>query len=186
MSNKQTNLIWIDLEMSGLDTDTDQILEIATIVTDCHLEQIAQGPVCAIYQPDTVLDGMDAWNQTHHSRSGLIGRVRASSTTLADAMQQSLDFLRQHVDAGASPMCGNSICQDRRFLHRHMPELEQFFHYRNLDVSSINILAQLWVPEILKKHHKVSSHQALEDIQDSIAELKFYREHFFHLEQGAT
>ena len=186
MANKQTNLIWTDLEMSGLDTDHDQILEIATIVTDCHLELIAQGPVCAIYQPDSVLDGMDSWNQTHHTRSGLIERVRSSNVTVVDATRQTLDFLQQHVEAGVSPMCGNSICQDRRFLHRHMSELEQFFHYRNLDVSSIKIIAQLWAPDMLKKYHKVSSHQALEDIQDSIAELKFYREHFFRYADASS
>ena len=169
-------LVWIDLEMTGLDTVNDSIIEIATIVTDADLEVVAEGPVLAIHQGDTVLDGMDEWNTRQHNRSGLVERVRSSTHSAADAEQATLDFLRQLVEQGSSPMCGNSICQDRRFLAREMPELEAFFHYRNLDVSTLKILAGLWAPQVAAGFVKDSSHLALDDIRDSIAELRYYRD----------
>jgi oligoribonuclease len=148
-STPDTRLIWIDLEMTGLDTDNDQIIEIATIITDDHLNVLAEGPVLAVHQPDPVINAMDEWNTRQHGQSGLINRVRRSQLTARDAEVQTLEFLKKWVNAKASPMCGNSICQDRRFLHRLMPELEQFFHYRNLDVSSVKELAKRWRPEIM-------------------------------------
>jgi oligoribonuclease len=169
------NLIWIDLEMTGLDTDNDHIIEIATIVTDRFLNEIAVGPVLAIHQPAPVMAGMDEWNTRQHGNSGLTERVLNSTVTVADAEQATIAFLAQHVESGKSPMCGNSICQDRRFLAREMPALEAFFHYRNLDVSSLKILAQLWAPEVAKGFSKESEHLALADIRDSIAELAWYR-----------
>jgi oligoribonuclease len=171
------NLIWIDLEMSGLDPDNDLIIEIATVVTDKHLVVLAEGPVLAIHQSDETLDGMDDWNTRQHSESGLVERVKASKTTESDAEQQTLTFLRKYLDPMASPMCGNSICQDRRFLVRHMPELASFFHYRNLDVTTLKILAHLWASGTLSEFQKESTHLALADIYDSIRELRFYREH---------
>ncbi len=176
MSDKRENLIWIDLEMTGLDPFDDRILEIATVVTDSQLNTVAEGPVLAIYQADAILSGMDDWNQTQHTNSGLIDRVRKSVTSESAAERETLDFLRHHVQPGQSPMCGNSICQDRRFLARLMPELEQFFHYRNLDVSTLKELSKRWYPE-LPEFSKESAHLALDDILDSIAELRFYREH---------
>jgi len=173
------NLIWIDLEMTGLDTVNDRIIEIATIVTDPDLNEIAEGPVLAIHQPDEVMARMDEWNRTQHGGSGLTQRVAESRVTEAQAEQATLAFLRQHVEAGTSPMCGNSICQDRRFLARCMPELEAFFHYRNLDVSTLKILASLWAPPVAAGFSKESSHRAMDDIRDSIAELRHYREHLF-------
>lgn len=170
------NLIWIDLEMSGLDTASDQIIEIATIVTDSNLNEIATGPEIAIHQPAAVMDGMDEWNTRHHGASGLTERVLASDVSIAAAEQATLDFLAAHVQPNTSPMCGNSICQDRRFLARQMPELEAYFHYRNLDVSTLKILAQIWAPEVAGGFTKESSHRALSDIRDSIAELQYYRE----------
>jgi oligoribonuclease len=170
------NLIWIDLEMTGLDTLNDQIIEIATIVTDGELNEVAEGPVLAIGQPKATMDAMDAWNTRQHGASGLTDRVLGSGTTLAEAEKETLDFLGLHVASGLSPMCGNSICQDRRFLARQMPALERFFHYRNLDVSTLKILAQKWAPDVAAGFNKESSHRALDDIRDSIAELKFYRE----------
>jgi oligoribonuclease len=178
-SSPTSNLIWIDLEMTGLDTTTDEIIEIATIVTDRNLNEIAEGPVLAIHQPRSVVDDMDAWNTKQHRESGLVDRVLASGLRMADAEQRTLNFVKQHVEQGASPMCGNSVCQDRRFLARQMPLLEAFFHYRNLDVSSLKILAQLWAPAIARGFTKESTHRALQDIRDSIAELRHYRETLF-------
>lgn len=172
------NLIWIDLEMTGLDTVNDTIIEIATLVTDKELNTLAEGPILAIHQPDAVLDGMDQWNTRQHGQSGLVDRVRNSQITAAKAQQLTIDFLRDWVPRGKSPMSGNSICQDRRFMAREMPELESYFHYRNLDVSSIKELIVRWRPELLKGFSKKGSHLAMDDIHDSIAELKYYREHF--------
>ncbi|MBL4647590.1 MAG: oligoribonuclease [Gammaproteobacteria bacterium] len=173
------NLIWIDLEMTGLDTARDNIIEIATVVTDKELVILAEGPVFAIYQSDETLSRMDKWNQRHHGDSGLLERVRSSQVTLAQAEQATLDFLRQYVPESASPMCGNSICQDRRFLYREMPRLECYFHYRNLDVSSIKELIKRWRPELLTNLTKAGKHIALDDVKDSIHELTYYRKHFF-------
>lgn len=172
------NLIWIDLEMTGLNTQTDTIIEIATLVTDSQLNLLAEGPVLAIYQSDATLAAMDEWNQQHHSRSGLVARVRASLVDEREAEARTLEFLRGYVPKDKSPMCGNSICQDRRFLARCMPELEAYFHYRNLDVSTLKELARRWYPEF-KGFSKTAAHLALQDIQDSIEELRFYREHLF-------
>ena len=169
-------LIWIDLEMTGLRPDEDVILEIATVVTDKDLAVLAEGPVLAIRQDPARLEAMDAWNRSHHHESGLVARVLASTTDTAEAERRTLLFLARHVPAGASPMCGNSICQDRRFLARHMPELERFFHYRNLDVSTLKELARRWSPEVLAGYRKESRHTALSDVYDSIEELRYYRE----------
>lgn len=175
------NLIWIDLEMTGLDPEHDRIIEIATIVTDPHLNILAEGPVLAIHQSDEVLAGMDEWNTKQHHHSGLVDRIRASTTSEALAEQATLDFLIQYIDKGKSPMCGNSICQDRRFLCRYMPKLAAFFHYRNLDVSTLKELALRWRPQLLSGVNKQSKHLALDDIKDSIHELMYYREHFIAL-----
>ncbi len=175
--DRSTNLIWIDLEMTGLCTQSDSIIEIATIVTDKYLSELAEGPVMAIHRPSSVMEGMDEWNTLQHGKSGLTQRVADSHTSAAEAEQATLAFLREWVDEGASPMCGNSICQDRRFLAREMPALEKFFHYRNLDVSSLKILAGLWAPDVAKGFSKESAHLALSDIRDSIDELIYYREH---------
>lgn len=174
-----SNLVWIDLEMTGLNTITDQIIEIATIVTDAHLNELAEGPVMTIYQPKEIMDGMDEWNTRQHGESGLTERVLASNVSMQEAETQTIEFLESHVNAAASPMCGNSICQDRRFLARQMPLLEAFFHYRNLDVSTLKILANSWAPEIAQGFNKESSHRALADIRDSIVELKYYRDTLF-------
>jgi oligoribonuclease len=184
MGSQEGRLIWIDLEMTGLDPQQDSIIEIATIVTDSNLETIAEGPVLAIKQPDATLKAMDDWNTRQHDRSGLTDRVRASDVSTAEAERATLEFLRQHVAPKVSPMCGNSICQDRRFMAREMPSLEEFFHYRNLDVSTLKIIAGLWAPEVLAGVSKNSEHLALADIQDSIAELRHYREHM--LKTGPT
>jgi oligoribonuclease len=174
------NLIWLDLEMTGLDPNYNRIIEIATVVTDANLNILAKGPVIAIYQPNVVLDTMDEWNTNQHTKSGLVQRVRDSHLTEEDAQAETIEFLMQYVPQGESPMCGNSICQDRRFIYRWMPKLAKYFHYRNLDVSSIKILARLWMaPDLLASFTKEPIHLALQDIYDSIAELKFYREHFF-------
>ena len=173
-----TNLIWIDLEMTGLDPQRDWIIEIATVVTDAKLAVLAQGPVIAIHQPDSVLAEMDEWNTRHHGDSGLTDRVRESPSSTADAERETLEFLRAWVPPGKSPMCGNSICQDRRFMARLMPDLEAYFHYRNLDVSTLKELARLWKPELASGFAKKGAHLALDDILESIDELRYYREHF--------
>jgi len=174
-SDRSGNLIWIDLEMTGLCTASDRIIEIATIVTDRHLNVLAEGPVFAIRQSEETMAGMDEWNTRQHGESGLTARVLASRTTAQDAERHTLEFLGSWVDPGVSPMCGNSICQDRRFLAREMPALEAFFHYRNLDVSTLKILAQLWAPAVAAGFRKESAHLALSDIRDSINELAWYR-----------
>jgi oligoribonuclease len=179
-TNNNDNLIWIDLEMTGLDPHKDIIIEIATLVTDVNLNVIAEGPVFAIHQSNQVLDKMDEWNQTQHSKSGLLQRVKESEIDMATAENLTLEFLKQHVPANSSPMCGNSICQDRRFLFEYMPTLEQYFHYRHLDVSAIKVLAQAWKSN-LAKFEKESNHLAMSDIYASIEELKYYREHFLKL-----
>ncbi len=181
MSSNDQRLIWIDLEMTGLDTDNDHIIEIATIVTDDNLNILAEGPILTIHQNDKVLNAMDEWNTRQHGQSGLTERVRRSKLTANDAQQQTLEFLKKWVIPKKSPMCGNSICQDRRFMHREMPELEQFFHYRNLDVSSVKELAKRWRPEIMSGLKKQATHLAMDDIRDSISELKYYREYFFRV-----
>ncbi len=178
MSLHPDNLIWIDLEMTGLNPDTDRIIEIATVVTDKNLELIAEGPVFAIHQSDEVLKGMDAWNTRQHGQSGLTKRVQEATTSEREAELATLQFLSQHVPPNSSPMCGNSICQDRRFLYRHMPELERFFHYRNLDVSTLKELARRWAPAVLEGYTKSSTHLALDDVRDSINELRHYRAQF--------
>ena len=180
MSKSEHNLIWIDLEMTGLDTDHDLIIEIATIVTDSQLKILAEGPVLAIYQPDAVLNQMDQWNTAQHGQSGLLERVRASRCDAAEAERLTVAWLEKFVVAGKSPMCGNSICQDRRFLHRLMPRLERCFHYRNLDVSTVKELSKRWAPE-LPAFGKQSAHLALSDIRDSINELRYYRKHVFNI-----
>ncbi len=179
MSQDNNNLIWIDLEMTGLDTQRDVIIEIATIVTDGQLNTLAEGPVLAIHQSDKILAGMDDWNQRTHSQSGLIERVKTSKISEKVAERETIEFLREYVPAKVSPMCGNSICQDRRFLARCMPELEEYFHYRNLDVSTLKELAKRWKPEITKGLQKKGAHLALDDIRESIEELRYYREQLF-------
>lgn len=181
MAQSPDNLIWIDLEMTGLDTDNDRIIEIATVITDSQLNILAEGPVLAIHQPDSILNAMDNWNTTQHGGSGLLDRVRRSTIDEAEAERQTLEFLQQWVPPQMSPMCGNSICQDRRFLHRSMPTLERYFHYRHIDVSTLKELAKRWAPEILPSFSKQSTHLALDDIKESIAELRFYREHFLRV-----
>lgn len=175
------HLIWIDLEMTGLSPERDRILEIATIVTDEHLTILAEGPVFAIHQTDERLAGMDAWNTRQHNGSGLVKRVRESTYNEARAEKETIEFLSTYLDKGKSPMCGNSICQDRRFLCNYMPELADFFHYRNLDVSTLKELAIRWAPQLLQGVKKHSKHLALDDIKDSIDELRYYREHFMRL-----
>ena len=176
---KNLNLVWLDLEMTGLSPRSDRIIEIATLVTDPALNILAEGPVFAIKQPDQVLNAMDEWNQKHHGISGLIDRVKNSPIDEQEAERQTLEFLTQYSAKKASPLCGNSICQDRRFMANYMPELEAFFHYRNLDVSSVKELVRRWKPQIMEGFSKQSKHQAMDDIKDSINELKYYREHFF-------
>lgn len=178
MAQDSSHLIWVDLEMTGLDPDNDLIIEIATIVTDKNLNILAQGPVLAVHQSDAALAAMDDWNQHHHGQSGLIKRVKASTINDAEAEQQTLAFLKKWVPERTSPMCGNSIGQDRRFLYRYMPTLEAYFHYRNIDVSTLKELAARWAPHVKDGFQKKSSHQALDDIVESIEELRYYREHF--------
>lgn len=175
------NLIWVDLEMTGLDPETDRIIEVAVVVTDPDLNVLAEGPVYAIHQSDAVLNGMDAWNKGTHGRSGLTDRVRASNITEAMAEDALIEFLIDYVPKGKSPMCGNTICQDRRFMAKTMPKLEAFFHYRNLDVSTLKELARRWKPGLIDGFKKQQKHTALADIMESIDELKYYREHFIRL-----
>jgi oligoribonuclease len=175
------NLVWVDMEMTGLDPDTDRIIEVAVVVTDPELNVLAEGPVFAIHQADEVLDRMDAWNKGTHGRSGLIERVKASTVTEADAETALIAFLKHFVPSGKSPMCGNTICQDRRFMARGMPKLEAFFHYRNLDVSTLKELCKRWKPEIASGFKKHQKHTALADIIESVEELRYYREHFIKL-----
>lgn len=176
------NLVWVDMEMTGLNPDADRVIEIATIVTDSSLNTLAEGPVIAIHQADAVLSAMDEWNTTHHNRSGLVARVQASECDETLASAQTIAFLQQWVPAGASPMCGNTICQDRRFMARHLPELEAYFHYRNLDVSTLKILMQRWRPDLESGFTKTATHLALDDIRESISEMRYYRDHFLKLE----
>ncbi|MEM1111438.1 MAG: oligoribonuclease [Pseudomonadota bacterium] len=175
------NLIWIDMEMTGLDPNADKVIEVATIITDTHLTTLAEGPVIAIHQPDDILNNMDEWNTTHHVGSGLVDRVRASDYDEARAAAETIAFLKQWVPANSSPMCGNTICQDRRFMARHLPSLEAYFHYRNLDVSALKILMQRWRPELESGFRKTATHLALDDIRESIDELRYYRETFLNL-----
>ncbi len=184
LAHSDQNLIWIDLEMTGLLPETDRIIEIAVVITDAQMTQRIEGPVFAVHQSDAVLDAMDAWNKSTHGRSGLIERVKASTIDEAQAQHQVIEFLRQYTSKNASPMCGNSICQDRRFLARTMPALEAFFHYRNLDVSTLKELARRWKPQILAGFKKAQAHTALADIHESIDELAYYREHFLNLGSG--
>ena len=179
MAQDADNLIWIDLEMTGLDPDNDLIIEIATVVTDKNLHILAEGPVMAVHQADAALAAMDDWNQQHHGQSGLIQRVKDSKIDATEAERRTIEFLQQWLPARTSPMCGNSICQDRRFLYRYMPKLEAFFHYRNLDVSTVKELAGRWAPQIKEGFNKQASHKALDDIIESIEELRYYRETFF-------
>lgn len=179
--DKSKTLIWIDMEMTGLEPETDRIIEVATLITDAELNILAEGPVLAVHQSDTALAAMDEWNQRTHGESGLVERVRHSKLDDAEAERQTLEFLRQYADSGSSPMCGNSVHQDRRFMVRYMPHLEAFFHYRNLDVSTVKELARRWRPELPGGFDKKGTHQAMDDIRDSVNELKYYREHFFRL-----
>ncbi|WP_211474474.1 oligoribonuclease [Collimonas humicola] len=172
------NLIWVDMEMTGLDPDSDRIIEVAVVVTDPQLNILAEGPVFAIHQADEIMDGMDAWNKGTHGRSGLIERVKTSTVTESDAELALIEFLKKYVPNGKSPMCGNTICQDRRFMARGMPKLEAFFHYRNLDVSTLKELCRRWKPELASGFKKHQKHTALADILESIEELRYYREHF--------
>ena len=181
MAQDQNNLVWMDLEMTGLDPDRDRVIEVAIVVTDSQLRTLAEAPVLVVHQHDAVLDAMDQWNKSTHARSGLIDKVRASVLNESDVEDRLLAFLAQHVPGKTSPMCGNSICQDRRFVARHMPRLEAHFHYRNLDVSTVKELARRWKPEIAKGLVKQGKHEALADIYESIEELKYYRENFLKL-----
>lgn len=178
MPQDPNNLIWIDLEMTGLNPEADRIIEVATIVTDSQLNILAEGPVIAVHQADEIMNSMDEWNTRTHGKTGLTERVKNSRTVENEAEKQTIDFLKQYIGKNQSPMCGNSICQDRRFLARYMPELEAWFHYRNLDVSSIKELAKRWKPDILGGYSKKNTHQAMDDIRESIEELQYYRKHF--------
>ena len=184
MPQDQNNLIWIDMEMTGLSPETDRIIEVAIVVTDGNLNTIAESPVLVLHQPDAVLDAMDAWNKSTHKKSGLIDKVKTSTLTDTVAENMMIEFLALHVPASTSPMCGNSICQDRRFMARGMPKLEAYFHYRNLDVSTLKELAKRWKPAIMSGMKKHGKHEALADIYESIEELKYYREHFLQVGQG--
>ena len=181
MAQNDTHLVWIDMEMSGLEPDSDSVLEVALIVTDKNLNLVEESPVLVVHQSDTVLDTMDNWNKGTHGKSGLIDKVKASTLGEAEVEAQMIEFMKKHVGERKSPMCGNSICQDRRFLARHMPKLEAYFHYRNLDVSTLKELAARWRPELKDGFKKANSHTALADIQESIEELKYYRDHFIRM-----
>ncbi|HZH56294.1 oligoribonuclease [Yanghanlia caeni] len=181
MVGKEQRLVWIDMEMTGLDPEKERIIELAAVVTEPDLTLVAEGPVLVVHQPDSLLDAMDKWNQSTHGKSGLIDKVKASTLTEAQAEERMLEFLAQHVPAGKSPMCGNTIGQDRRFMVKYMPRLEAFFHYRNLDVSTLKELALRWKPEVYRSFVKQARHEALADIYESIAELKHYREHFLRV-----
>jgi oligoribonuclease len=181
MAQDQNNLVWIDMEMTGLVPDKDRIIEVAIVITSANLEPVAEAPVLVIHQADEVLGGMDSWNKSTHAKSGLIDKVKASTLSDAVVEEQMLTFLKLHVPAGTSPMCGNSICQDRRFMARWMPQLEAYFHYRNIDVSTLKELAKRWRPALMSGFVKHGKHQALADIYESIEELKYYREHFIRL-----
>jgi len=181
MAQDQNALIWLDMEMTGLDPDKDKIIELAVVITNSQLETIAEGPVWVVHQSNEVLDGMDDWNKGTHGRSGLIDKVKASTLSEAEVEAQCLEFIKQHVPARISPMCGNSIGQDRRFMVRYMPKLEEYFHYRNLDVSTLKELVRRWKPELAKGLSKHGKHEALADVYESIDELKYYREHFIKL-----
>src|SRR4026209_2596017 len=182
MAQDPGNLIWIDMEMSGLNPDTDRVLELAIVITDSQLNVIAEGPVKVVHQPDEVFERMDSWNKSTHKKSGLSDRVKAATQSETQVEAELIAFLVQHLPANTSPMCGNSICQDRRFLARHMPKLEAFFHYRNLDVSTLKELAKRWKPGIMAGFAKHGKHEALADIHESIEELKYYKEKFLNLE----
>lgn len=185
MAQNALNLLWIDMEMSGLSPETDRVLEVAIVVTDAELNTVAEAPVLVVHQPDAVLDGMDNWNKGTHGKSGLIDKVKASTLDEAAVEARMLAFIKQHVPERTSPMCGNSICQDRRFLARYMPKLEAYFHYRNLDVSTLKELAKRWRPGLAEGFKKSSKHEALADIYESMDELKYYREHFIQGRQPA-
>jgi oligoribonuclease len=182
MAKNDTHLVWIDMEMSGLDPDNDRVLEVALVVTDKELNIVEEGPVLVVHQPDAVLDAMDNWNKGTHGKSGLIDKVKASLLTEGDVEDAMIAFMKKHVSARTSPMCGNSICQDRRFLARYLPKMEAYFHYRNLDVSTFKELAKRWKPQIMDGFKKENNHTALADILESIQELKYYREHFIRLD----
>ncbi|AVL71307.1 MULTISPECIES: oligoribonuclease [Oligella] len=181
MSSKDLRLVWLDMEMSGLDPETERVLEVAVVVTESDLTVVAEGPVLAIHQPDEILNAMDEWNTTTHARTGLTERVRASTITEAEAEQQLIAFLSQYVNKGTSPLCGNTVSQDRRFMFKYMPEFERFFHYRTLDVSTLKELARRWYPEVYRGVVKKGRHEALADIYESIEELKHYRDNFLKL-----
>ncbi len=181
MAQDPNNLVWLDMEMTGLDPDKDRIIEVAMVVTDAQLNLVAESPVIAVHQPDSVLDAMDEWNKNTHGRSGLIARVKSSTLGEAETQQQLLEWMKQYVPSRTSPMCGNTICQDRRFMARWMPQLEAYFHYRNLDVSTLKELARRWNPEVFGGVKKKGAHTALADIIESIDELKHYRDNFLKL-----
>lgn len=181
MAQNDTHLVWVDMEMSGLDPDKDVVLEVALVVTDKDLNLVEEGPVLVIHQSDAVLDAMDSWNKSTHGKSGLVDKVKASPLSEADVENQMIEFMKRHVGERKSPMCGNSICQDRRFMARHLPKLEAYFHYRNLDVSTLKELAARWRPELKDGFKKANNHTALADIHESIEELKYYREHFIRM-----
>ena len=186
IASQDMRLVWLDMEMTGLDPEKERIIEVAVVVTEPDLTVVAEGPVLVIHQSDALLQAMDKWNQSTHSKSGLIDRVRVSTLNEDEAQAQLIAFLKEHVPAGKSPLCGNSVSQDRRFMYKYMPNLEQFFHYRTVDVSTIKELARRWNPSLLKGFEKKSRHEALADIYESIDELRYYREHFIHLPSAAN